>query len=647
MEVAKEHRIDISFDEKEHAWMLISDTGIGMNQEDLDTFLGTIANSGTRSFIKNMDKEQSGPSDLIGQFGVGFYSSFMVAASVTVTTRKAGEQSACKWYSKGVGTYEISAAEKETHGTDILIQFNEKGTEFANEFKIKQIVKKYSDHISHPIYLTYAKKEYDDKGAEKPSTIVTDKINDGSAIWKRTKNEISDKEYEEFYKSLSHDSEPPLFHLHLQAEGTMEYAALCYVPKSAPTDMYYSDFQTNIRLYIQRVFITDDQKILLPTYLRFVRGVIDSEDLPLNVGREILQENALLTKIQNALVKKLLNKFGELARTQPQVYRNFIKEYNRPLKEGVYQDFANKEQLLELIRFHSTHDDEFVSLLEYKERAKAGQKHVYYLSGTDLARLQNSPLLEHYKKQGVEVLLLGDEIDELVTSAVPDYKEFTFKPINKKSAEKDEMMDEVRDKKLEQELAPLKEKIAQVLKGKVDKVEFSARLDSSPACIVFAEHTPSARMQEMLKSMGGAGMPQEKPILEINPAHSIIQSLKAITDAELFDDLCGVLLEQSLLIENIPFENSHDFVARINRIMAKAAGAGGAASTKRKSASRSSAGASRAAGNAGAGAADKKGAKSDAGSAAARTASSSAATGNKGAKSDGDSTNKAKETSKK
>jgi len=354
----------------------------------------------------------------------------------------------------------------------------------------------------------------------------------------------------------------------------MEYAALLYVPKEAPRDLYYSDFQTNIRLYIQRVFITDDYKVLIPTYLRFVRGVIDSEDLPLNVSREILQENTLLVKIQNALVKKFLNKCGELAGAQPQLYLNFIKEYNRPLKEGLYQDFANREQLLELVRFHSTASGEFTSLSEYVARAREAQKYIYYLSGNELARLRSSPLLEHYKKQDVEVLLLDDEIDELVVPMIGAYKEKQFRPINKRFDEGDDLVSEAHDKKLEQRLAPLRERIAHALKDRVAKVEFSARLDTSPVCVIFPDGTPSLRMKEMLKAIGGEGLPDEKPILEINPSHAIIQSLESVEEGELFDDLCMILLEQSLLVENVPFENSHAFVERINRIVERAVGGG-------------------------------------------------------------------------
>lgn len=564
------NRIDILFDEKEQAWMKISDNGIGMNQEDLEKFLGTIANSGTRSFIKDLDANQQKSSELIGQFGVGFYSVFMVADMVTVTSKKAGETEAWQWQSKGVGTYQITEAQKERFGTDITITLNEAGKQFAEQYRIQEIIKKYSDHISHPIYLTYSKKEYDDKGKPKEEKEACEQINAAAALWKRNRSSISEKDHESFYKTISNDNDPPLFHLHVQAEGVLEYAALLYIPKTAPHDMFYSDFRTNIRLYIQRVFITDEQKLLLPTYLRFVRGIIDSEDLPLNISRETLQENTILMKIQNAIVKKILNKIGEIAAKQPQLFKNFITQYNRPLKEGLYQDFANRDQLLELVRFHSTASDALTSLSEYKSRAKDSQKSIYYITGSDIATLKNSPLLERYRTSNIEVLLLSDEIDEIVIPTLGLYKELSFKQINTSSTEKDDTLVDTHDQALEKKLQPLLARMNSELSGHVEKVVFSDRLDTSPACVLFADNVPSKRMQEMLKGFGQADTKEYKPLLEINPKHSIIQALETITNKTLFHDFCMVLLEQSMLIENIPFKNSNDFVARINRIVAQA-----------------------------------------------------------------------------
>lgn len=567
------HRIDIKFDPA-GKWLSITDTGVGMDEGDLERFLGTIANSGTRKFVEQLGKEEAakGGGELIGKFGVGFYSAFMVASEVTVISRKAGAEGdggGWRWHSTGAGSYKIDAAKRDQIGTEITLTLNDKGREYANEYRIRQIVERYSDHISHPIHLTYTKREFDDKGQEKSSTPVTERINSGSAIWKRSKNEITEKEYDEFYKTLSHDTQPPLFHLHLQAEGTLEYAALLYIPKEAPFNLYYNDLQTHIRLYIQRVFITDDQQLLLPGYLRVVCGVIDSEDLPLNVSRELLQDNALLTKIRNAIVKKLLNRLGELAATQPQLYENFITQYNRLIKEGLYQDFANRDQLLELVRFHSTNGTGFTSLSEYKSRARAEQKRIYYLTGNELAQLRNSPLLERYKSKSLEVLLLGDEIDELLIPMLPAYKELSFHPINK-GGETDELLGEERDKKLEQRLAPLKQRIANALSERVEKVEFSARLEGSPACIIFGQNTPSTRMKEMLRGMGMKDEGEGRPTLEINPAHPIIQSLERVDDEKLFGDLCHLLLEQSMLIESIPLENTQAFVGRINRLIDRA-----------------------------------------------------------------------------
>ena len=559
-------RIDVKFDTKDHKWLTVSDNGIGMNAEELEKQLGTIAHSGTRTFLNEI-QEGTKSSDLIGQFGVGFYSIFMVAQKVRVTTRKADSQEAFCWISDGQGTFSIEKAQRDNFGTDVHLELKDDGKEFAHRFQIEEIIKRYSDHIPFPIYLTYTKEEFDSKGAPKSSAETTEQVNNASALWKRARSELKDKDYESFYKSISHDTDPPLFHLHLQAEGTLEYTVLLYVPQKAPFGIYYSDFQPEVRLYIRRVFITDDFKKLLPPYLRFLRGVIDSEDLPLNISREILQENRILSQIRSTIVKRFLNELGELSAKKPQVFANFITHYNRILKEGVYQDFANREQLLEIIRFHSTKAEGPTSLGEYKSRMRPNQKHIYYITGSAVETLRNSPLLERYQAKDIEVLLLGDEIDEVIVPSIDSYKELKLVPINQKS-EGDELVD-TRDPALEKSLQPLLEKIKKVVGNSVKDVVFSARLENSPVCVVLDKNEPTMRMRELLKGLGEREE-EIKPILEINPRHTIIQQLHKIDNRDLFNDMCHLLLEQSLLIENIPFKNSGAFVQRINKITERA-----------------------------------------------------------------------------
>ncbi len=560
-------RIDIKFDDKDHSWLVVSDNGIGMNEEELEKHLGTIAHSGTRTFLSAM-QENSGSNDLIGQFGVGFYSIFMVATEAKVTSRKAESDSAFCWSSNGQGSFSIEKATKDSFGTEVRLTLKEEGKDFAHRFQIEEIVKKYSDHVSFPIYISYMQEEFDAKGAPTSSKPNIKQINNASALWKRSRSELKEKDYESFYKSISHDTDPPLFHLHLQAEGALEYTVLLYVPQKAPFGIFYSDFQPEVRLYIRRVFITDDFKKLLPPYLRFLRGVIDSEDLPLNVSREVLQENRLLSQIRATIIKRFLNELGELSAKKPQLFDNFIGHYNRILKEGVYQDFANRDQLLNIVRFHSTRAEGYTSLEEYKSRMRPNQKRIYYLSGAEVQSLRNSPLLERYQAKEIEVLLLGDEIDEVIIPTIGNWKELSLVPINQKS-EGDELVDQ-RDEKLEEQLKPLLAKMKRVLANSIKEVTFSARLENSPACVLLDKNEPTIRMKELLRGLGATDEDEMKPILEINPHHLIIKELHTLTNDQLFNDMCHLLLEQSLLIENIPSKNSGEFVSRINRITEQA-----------------------------------------------------------------------------
>jgi len=559
-----EPRIDLAFDEENQSWLSVEDTGIGMSKEELGENLGTIARSGTKSFINQLTGDAKKDSNLIGQFGLGFYSAFMVSDRIEVTTSKAGGKKAWKWSSEGKGEYEIDEAERDHHGTKVVLYLSDEGKEFASRWQIQEIVKKYSNHIAFPIYLHYTKKEYDDQGKEKSAEPAVEQINAASALWRQRKSELSEEDYAEFYKTLAHDTEDPLFHVHTQAEGTLEYTTLFYVPRTAPADMYYADYRPGVKLYVQRVFITDDEKELLPTYLRFVRGVIDSEDLPLNVSREILQQNRIMATIRSQSVKKLLSEFQRIAQEDPDKFQQFIEQYNRPLKEGLYSDFANRDQLLELVRFKSTKVDGYTSLAEYKERMLPDQKAIYHITGDSEAGLRSSPLLEAYRNKDIEVLIMDDDIDEIAVPMIGSYKEIELKAVNRSDAGEDlkEEADEERDK----EVGPVVDRIKKALGDRVKDVRSSVRLSDSPSCIVVDESDPTMKMQALLKAMGQQNAPEVKPILEINPKHEMINRLHDAPD-ELVEDMSIVLLDQALLMEGAEIKDRADFVRRINRLV--------------------------------------------------------------------------------
>lgn len=564
--IAFDPRIDISFNKQEKT-LTVSDNGIGMNETDLVESLGTIARSGTRAFLEQLSAEARKDSNLIGQFGVGFYSAFMVADRIEVITRKAGEDAAWKWSSDGKETYTIEPAQRDSQGTTVILHLNEEGLEFANRWTIEEIIKKYSNHVAFPIYLTYEEKEYDKDGKEKGSKTKTERINAATAIWRQSKNELKEEDYHEFYKQIAHDSEDPLFYVHTKAEGTLEYITLFYVPKKAPFDMYHADYKPGVKLYVKRVFITDDDKELLPTWLRFVRGVIDSEDLPLNVSREILQQNRILQNIRNASVKKLLAEFKALADNNKEKWETFISQYNRPLKEGLYQDYSNREALLELVRFKSSTVEGWTSLADYVSRMKSDQKAIYYITGGDEKTLKASPLLEAYRAKGIEVLIMDDEIDDIVIPAVGRYKDYDLKAVNRAGA--DEELGTEKDKDQEKALKPVLEKIKKALGSQVKDVKLSRRLQESPSCIVADEHDPSIQFAQLLKAMGQTEIPDIQPILEVNGNHPLVQSLKDRDDEEYIADVATVLLDQALLVEGVKLKDPADFVKRLNRLLVK------------------------------------------------------------------------------
>ncbi|WP_151951922.1 molecular chaperone HtpG [Aliarcobacter butzleri] len=572
--------INISFDEKDKSLSII-DNGIGMNEADLIASIGTIAKSGTKSFVEALTGDAKKDSNLIGQFGVGFYSVFMVADKVDVISKKAGEEQAYKWSSTGTGEFDLTPCTKESNGTVIYIKLkDEEAGEFASKYRIKNIVEKYSNHIAYPIFLNYDEEvseplsEEDEKAGKKPEKRIERKheqINAATALWMQPKTKLKEQDYNDFYKSISHDSSDPMLTIHTKTEGVNEYTTLFYIPKIAPMDMYRADFQSGVKLYVKRVFITDDEKELLPIYLRFVRGIIDSEDLPLNVSREILQENRILANIKQSSVKKILSEIKKLSKDEEK-YAEFVAQYIRPLKEGVYQDYTNKEAILELLRYKSTKTEigKMTSLEAYKERANSEQKAIYYIVGENEKVLRNSPLLESYKKNDIEVLILDDkEIDEIITPAIGAFKEWEFKDITAIEPPKVEQSEEEK-KEVEEKFQDILSKIKDKLGDAVKDVKVTSRLSESPSCVVKdAADAQMAAMAHMFRAMGQA-MPESAPILEINPEHEIVKKLNGCVDEAIIEDVSWILLDQAKLSEGIEITDTVAFAQRLSRITAKA-----------------------------------------------------------------------------
>ncbi len=557
-------RIDLELDEQKMT-LTLSDNGIGMNESDLVSHLGTIARSGTKTFLTQLSGDAKRDSNLIGQFGVGFYSAFMVASMIEVTSRKAGEEQAWKWVSDGKSGFDLEAAERDSAGTTILLHLNEEGKPYANSWRLREIVKKYSNHIAFPIFLTADKSEWNEAEKKSDTVRTTEQVNSASALWRRSKSELTEDDYKELYKSVSGDSNDPLFWFHTKAEGSLDYTTLFYIPAKAPLDLYQAEYKVGVKLYVKRVFIMDDAKELLPQYLRFVRGIIDSEDLPLNVSREILQQNRVLTSIRTASVKKILSELKNVAVSDADKFLHFSIEYNRPLKEGLHSDSANREALLDLVRFKSTKVAGMTSLADVKARMKDGQKSIYYITGGAEALLRTSPLLEIYKKKDLEVLILDDDIDEIVFSGVASYGEVDLKSVNKASTSDD--LDEVAESDKVERLGPLIEIVKATLGDRVKQVRTSVRLADSPSCIVSDETEPSLQMQQMLRAMGQTDLPSLKPTLELNPDHEIVQKLLTRSDDSVMRDAAWLLYEQALLLEGVALQDPAGFVQRLNRIL--------------------------------------------------------------------------------
>ncbi len=563
-------RIDIKVD-KEAKTLSIIDNGIGMNEADLQDNLGMIARSGTKSFVQSLSGDAKKDSSLIGQFGVGFYSAFMVADKIEVKSKKALEDKAYLWVSEGGDSYEISECEKEAHGTQIILHIKEDEKEFLESYRLESIITKYSNHIPFPIWAD--KEEYvpsQKEGEEGKYESKNIQVNKASALWRLSKTSLKEEDYKAFYKQISHDSTDPILWTHTKAEGTYEYTTLFYVPSTAPFDLYRVDYQSGVKLYVKRVFITDDEKELLPSYLRFVKGIIDAEDLPLNVSREILQQNRILEAIKKASVKKILGELKSLKEKDYEKYLEFYKIFGKVLKEGLYGDFENREALLELMLFKSSKSDKLVSLKEYKDSMKEEQKSIYYITGENEAMLRNSPLIERFKKNGMEVLLLDEEVDAIVIPMVNEYDKTPLKAVNNSDIDEEIKPDEKEVKENEDKFKEILVKVKEILKDEVKDVKISSRLSDSPSCLVYDKNDPDFQMQQMMKQMGQDNLPKIKPILEINPSHEIFVKIAENKDYVMLNDVAYLVLDQARMQEGMKIEDVSSFAKRLNKIISKA-----------------------------------------------------------------------------
>ncbi len=559
-------KIFIKLDKEDNS-MTIGDNGIGMNEQDLMDHLGTIAKSGTKAFMENLTGDAKKDSNLIGQFGVGFYSVFMVADQVDVISKKAGEEQAYMFSTDGTGEYEVKPVTKDEHGTVIYIKLKDDEKEFLDKWRTQEVVKKYSNHIAYPIMLNYAEEETEGEGDEATTKIVnkSEQINAATALWTLPKSELKKEDYMEFYKTIGHDSEEPLTYLHNRVEGSQEFTTLFYIPKTAPMDMYRADYTPGVKLYVKRVFITDDDKELLPSYLRFVKGIIDSEDLPLNVSRELLQENKILANIKQNATKKILQAIKKLKGEDADT---FVAQYNRVIKEGIYTDHLNKELLLDIVKYKSSSEDGLVTFEEYVSRGDSEKKEIYYITGEDEKVLRNSPLLEAYKKANIEVLIMDDkEVDSIVTPMIGSYKEWTLKDITAIDAPDSKTQEEKEE--VAKEFKSLTEKIKEVLGEEVKEVKTTSRLTTSPSCVLKDPNDPMAGMSAMFAQMG-QDIPETPLILEINPEHEMIKKLDGLEDKSLFDDLSWILLDSAKLSEGLEPKDKGAFASRVANLATKA-----------------------------------------------------------------------------
>jgi molecular chaperone HtpG len=562
-----ELKIRVAFD-KAARTVSISDNGIGMSRDEVIANIGTIAKSGTKEFFNALSGDQVKDANLIGQFGVGFYSAFIIADKVSLITRRAGAAEAVRWESSGEGDYTLEAAGKATRGTEVVLHLREGEDEFLSDWKLKTIIRKYSDHITLPIVMK--KSEWKD-GAE-VATDEDETVNKASALWARNKNDITEEEYQEFYKHVSHDFENPLAYTHSRVEGKQEYISLLYIPSKAPFDLYDRERRHGIKLYVKRVFIMEDAEKLMPQYLRFVRGVIDTSDLPLNVSREILQSSRDVEAIKAGSVKKVLGLLEDMAENKPDDYAQFYKEFGRVLKEGPGEDFANKEKIASLLRFASTKADtdvQDVSLKDYIARTQPEQDVIYYITADSFAAAQHSPHLEIFRKKGIEVLLMSDRVDEWLLGSLAEFDGKKLQSIAKGDLDLGKLESDTEkeiQKKIEEEAKTLVDRIKQTLGSQVKDVRVTHRLTDSPACLVSDAQDLSGNLARMLKA-AGQNAPEAKPILEINPAHKLVKRLESETADDLFGDLAHVLFDQALLAEGGMLDDPASFVKRMNSLI--------------------------------------------------------------------------------
>ncbi len=560
-----DYKIRVSYD-KDARTVTVSDNGIGMTREEAMQNIGTIARSGTHEFFQALTGDQQKDANIIGQFGVGFYSSFIVASRVTLTTRRAGlgPEHGVRWESDGRGEYTLETVEKFGRGTQVVLHLREDEDELLNGYHLRSIIRKYSDHITVPIVM---KSEEKDKNED-------ERVNSASALWTRSKSELTEEEYNEFYKHLTHDFDDPLTHIHSRMEGTHEYILLLYIPKHAPFDLWNRERHHGVKLYVRRVFILDDSGQLLPTYLRFIRGIVDSSDLPLNISREILQHNRMIEAIRSTAVKKVLGLLSDLAAKEAEKYTAFWETFGRVLKEGLAEDHANQESIAKLLRFSSTHtsgEKQDVSLEDYVARMKPGQDKIYSITAENFNTAKDSPLLEIFKKKGVEVLLLSDPIDYLFGTEFLKFKDFSFQSVSKGEVDLSEMEDEQEKqehKKSVDEAQDLLKRIKAALGDEVKDVRVTTRLTTSPACLVVDRYDIDPAFQRILKAVGQPG-PQVKPILEINPHHPILLKMKGETDEKRLADWSFTLLDQSVLSLGEQLENPTRFVNRLNDLLSQ------------------------------------------------------------------------------
>jgi molecular chaperone HtpG len=560
-------KISIAFD-KAARTLTITDNGIGMSRAEVIENIGTIAKSGTKEFFNSLTGDQAKDANLIGQFGVGFYSAFIIADKVSLTTLRAGEIDAVKWESAGEGDFTLEPADKKTRGTEIVLHLRDGEDEFLNDWKLKSIIRKYSDHITLPIVM----KKSEWKDGEQVPMDEEETVNKASALWARAKNDITEEEYQEFYKHVSHDFENPLTWSHNRVEGNQEYISLLYVPSKAPFDLYDRERSHGIKLYVKRVFILEDAEKLMPQYLRFVRGVIDSADLPLNVSREILQHSKDIDAIKAASVKKVLGLLEDFAENKSEQYQAFWGEFGRVLKEGPGEDFANKEKIAGLLRFASTHLDteaQVVGFKDYIARMKDGQEAIYYITADSFAAAQHSPHLEIFRKKGIEVLLLSDRVDEWMLGGLTEFDGKKLQSIAKGDLDLGKLEDEAEKeakKQVEDAAKDLIEKVKATLGEQVKEVRVTHRLTDSPACLVAGQNDLSGNLERMLKA-AGQKTPESKPTLEINPTHGLVERLKAEKDDAKFNDLTHLLFDQALLAEGGQLNDPASFVKRMNSLL--------------------------------------------------------------------------------